>query len=699
LGKAFQRREADWDRSPLVLLIKLAVDLTLGTVGRLAQRAAAGRFARLFTRLTETRLGKRFLGRPAIRAFRATVGIGKTWARSLFSLNTLSGGFLGYAVGSFFGVPQLGLVLGGTTGWHYEFYLNIGKSERLMAWLQEPGANVLSRGFRAVFRIPARFFATHPYVRVPFKGLAFGYVLYLLGFPSWIIPFMGAAHWAWSTKGWWGPKLLAGIEKIPGVGRILGRLIGFLSKFRFLGLLGKLLSYASPAVWLTPLVLDILSGTPPLVALQNWLAGFWGKAFLIDVALRTSKFWLPALKGGLLAVGNFLAGLVPEAVVVWLSNVIAAVTSASALTLLGIALLVIASGFTLYLLTSAFFVERAISARAISPYLPIEKTVTPVKDRNGEIIALDYALTYTYQPPAGVTGQLDNIRVLDRFEIPLHKALPVIFDLDSSTITPSPPGCQVVWGPDPTLPTSLAWDQNPNAENPFQTCPWLGPLSPGENRTITLHFPLKNPPLSNFLKGGEMLCDTLLVRGQIRGGGALSSSLPAVCIDAQGEVQGFDWPTSLHSCCPSDCNFGWRHLRGGCDYHEGIDIPAAAGSPVRAAFDGKVCAQDWSPGYGCYTIVAHDNGLYSLYAHMYDNPTCNYFEKGVWDRVSRGDKIGEVGNTGSTTGLTGVHLHFAIGHSCNLMDFNANDPNKVENPCDYLPGCPSQCTMEAGDCP
>lgn len=689
LGKAFRRREQDWDRSPLVLLIKLGVDLTFGMVGRLVQKAVTGRFARLFAKLTETGFGKRFLGRPTIRAFRTTLGIGKTWARSLFSVNTLSGGFLGYAIGAPLGAPQLGMYLGGLSGWHYEFFLNVGKNERAMLWLQEGGGNLLSRGFRAAVRIPSRWFVAHPYARFPFKGLAFGYVLYLVGFPAWIIPLAGGVHWAWSTKSWWGPKLLAGAEKIPGLGKILGRLLGFLSKFRFLGLLGKFLSWAFPVVTTAPLILDIFSGTPPLIALQKWFSGplYLGQMTLIDIAFLTKALWWPALKAGLLAVINFI---IPDVIALWLYEtipaIIAAITSASVFTLLSIAVLVLLSGFTLYLITSAFFVERAITAYLVSPELPIEKTVTPVLDQNGEIIGLDYTLTYTYNPKDENAGVFDQITVYDRFEEPGFVSLVMLYDPNNSAFSPCEPDLQPSSA---RISNTFNWTQG--------KCSQLGPLNPGESRTITMRLALKNPPLSNHLRGDEMLCDNLTVTGQIQGGKGLSSSSPPVCINAEGETWVFGWPTSTKQC---SSNYGYRKLGTDCQFHEGIDINIPGGTPVMAASSGTICAQGWSDGYGWYTIIAHDRGLYTLYAHLQGDKLSDpdsVFNYSVGHLVDGGEVIASSGNSGKTYGLNGYHLHFGISSydkdaRCQIADFARAD--RVVDPCDYLPGCPAACLYQ-----
>jgi murein DD-endopeptidase MepM/ murein hydrolase activator NlpD len=88
-----------------------------------------------------------------------------------------------------------------------------------------------------------------------------------------------------------------------------------------------------------------------------------------------------------------------------------------------------------------------------------------------------------------------------------------------------------------------------------------------------------------------------------------------------------------------------RHRR-----HEGIDVSAAPGTPVRSVEDGLVLyADNGLRGYGNLVVVVHPDGTSSLYAHLRE----------AWvaagERVAQGQVIGQVG----TTGLSfGPHLHF-----------------------------------------
>lgn len=101
--------------------------------------------------------------------------------------------------------------------------------------------------------------------------------------------------------------------------------------------------------------------------------------------------------------------------------------------------------------------------------------------------------------------------------------------------------------------------------------------------------------------------------------------------------------------------FGLRQLpwEGAGRLHEGVDISADAGVPVRVAADGVVTAAGESGGYGRYVAVRHAVGLTTLYAHL--GAIDREMKPGV--RVTAGQAVGKVGSTGSSTG---PHLHFEI---------------------------------------
>ena len=91
--------------------------------------------------------------------------------------------------------------------------------------------------------------------------------------------------------------------------------------------------------------------------------------------------------------------------------------------------------------------------------------------------------------------------------------------------------------------------------------------------------------------------------------------------------------------------YGYRHGRR----HQGIDLPYPTGTPVPAAFDGKVRISDYVGGYGNLVVIRHANGLETFYGHLNERKV----ESGDW--VNAGDIIGLGGSTGRSTG---PHLHF-----------------------------------------
>jgi murein DD-endopeptidase MepM/ murein hydrolase activator NlpD len=124
------------------------------------------------------------------------------------------------------------------------------------------------------------------------------------------------------------------------------------------------------------------------------------------------------------------------------------------------------------------------------------------------------------------------------------------------------------------------------------------------------------------------------------------------------------WPTdgSISS------RYGARQhpIYGGVRPHNGVDIYAGKGTPIRATADGKVVRAGWEVGYGLSLVVDHGYGFRTFYAH------CSKLKKKVGDTVRRGDIIALVGNTGVTTG---THLHYEV-----LVD------GKSVNPANYILG-------------
>ncbi len=86
-------------------------------------------------------------------------------------------------------------------------------------------------------------------------------------------------------------------------------------------------------------------------------------------------------------------------------------------------------------------------------------------------------------------------------------------------------------------------------------------------------------------------------------------------------------------------------------FHRGVDIGAKKGETVKASFNGIVTFAGEKGEYGYMVELERDDGLKVRYAHL------DKIEVVTNQLVSEGEKIGEVGSTGMTTG---DHLHFEI---------------------------------------
>ena len=88
-------------------------------------------------------------------------------------------------------------------------------------------------------------------------------------------------------------------------------------------------------------------------------------------------------------------------------------------------------------------------------------------------------------------------------------------------------------------------------------------------------------------------------------------------------------------------------------FHEGIDLRAPTGTPVRAVQKGRVVFAGTVSGYGKLVVVRHESELFSVYAHN----SKILVKEG--ERVRQGQQISRSGKTGRATG---PHLHFEVRH-------------------------------------
>ncbi len=131
------------------------------------------------------------------------------------------------------------------------------------------------------------------------------------------------------------------------------------------------------------------------------------------------------------------------------------------------------------------------------------------------------------------------------------------------------------------------------------------------------------------------------------------------------------WPISLNDYQRCSSGFGWRKLYGVWDYHRGWDLAAYRGTPIYASKGGKVVIAQYHNSYGNYIVIDHGDGVSTVYAH------CSKLNVAKGDTVKKGDKIGEVGTTGNSTGN---HLHFEFRLNGKYIDpftYIKNPPIKV----------------------
>lgn len=127
----------------------------------------------------------------------------------------------------------------------------------------------------------------------------------------------------------------------------------------------------------------------------------------------------------------------------------------------------------------------------------------------------------------------------------------------------------------------------------------------------------------------------------------------------------YRWPVSGKLSSPYSSN---RCLNGTCRAHEGIDVAAAEGTPLHASAAGEIeTMQDVasSGGYGNFVCIRHPSSITTCYAHL------SRFAAGLapGQRVTQGQVIGSVGNTGRSFG---AHLHFEVrtnGHAVDPMPY------------------------------
>ncbi len=162
----------------------------------------------------------------------------------------------------------------------------------------------------------------------------------------------------------------------------------------------------------------------------------------------------------------------------------------------------------------------------------------------------------------------------------------------------------------------------------------ISTLSPEESEQIRqLHYDLfRLERLSKFeQKSLKELHDTLLSRKD------LLDSTPSIRPAYGYETSGFGYRISPFT--------------GHKQFHEGLDIANRMGTPVIAPANGLVIFTGRKGGFGNLIIIDHGHGITTRYGHL------SKILVKMGQHVKRGEKIGEIGNTGRSTG---PHLHYEV---------------------------------------
>jgi murein DD-endopeptidase MepM/ murein hydrolase activator NlpD len=127
--------------------------------------------------------------------------------------------------------------------------------------------------------------------------------------------------------------------------------------------------------------------------------------------------------------------------------------------------------------------------------------------------------------------------------------------------------------------------------------------------------------------------------------------IPPAIIGVDSSAPKFIWPIK------------GKIVRGFCSdpsrRHDGLDLKAPFGTPIKAAAPGKVGFSGWLRGYGNVVILEHEGGFYTVYAHN----SLNLVKEGEW--VEEGQIIAQVGDSGNAEG---AHLHFEIRKGSKPLD-------------------------------
>ena len=118
-----------------------------------------------------------------------------------------------------------------------------------------------------------------------------------------------------------------------------------------------------------------------------------------------------------------------------------------------------------------------------------------------------------------------------------------------------------------------------------------------------------------------------------------------------GEVTGFIWPCPAYTRISSYFGPRPQPVPGASTNHKGVDLAAPYGANILASASGVVTTAKYSASAGNYVVIAHGNGMSTVYMHA------SSLLVSVGQTVTQGQVIAKVGSTGYSSGN---HLHFGV---------------------------------------
>lgn len=131
-----------------------------------------------------------------------------------------------------------------------------------------------------------------------------------------------------------------------------------------------------------------------------------------------------------------------------------------------------------------------------------------------------------------------------------------------------------------------------------------------------------------------------------------------------GSLTNWGWPVDSGWTLSSGYQYRYSPVGRGRELHTGLDISGTGyGAKIYATNNGVIYKAEYHYSYGYHVVINHNNGYYSLYAHM--SKIAPNMKKGR--TVAKGEVIGYVGSTGDSTG---PHVHYEIWKGCDYCHVN-----------------------------